>query len=100
MKTPNQEWNEQDRPEEPDEFSDNEGPSDEDIRQFGGEESETSRCPSCGQEMFEDADRCSHCGEYVVGDGGSGSGRGTFAMWVVLTSVVMLILGLLCGFFL
>ncbi|WP_158633562.1 hypothetical protein [Tautonia sociabilis] len=31
------------------------------------EESGVLPCPSCGAEVFEDAERCPHCGDFIVG---------------------------------
>jgi len=40
-----------------------EGPDDADLERFGGE---TATCPSCGAEMWDQAERCPSCGDYVV----------------------------------
>lgn len=31
----------------------------------GDEDSPTIPCPYCGQEIYEDAPQCSHCGQYI-----------------------------------
>jgi hypothetical protein len=30
------------------------------------DDAELATCPSCGEEIFEDAERCPYCGDYVV----------------------------------
>ena len=41
-----------------------EGPSPEDLERFGGD---TGRCPSCGEEVWDQADVCPSCGNYLGG---------------------------------
>jgi hypothetical protein len=41
-----------------------EGPSAEDLDRFGGD---TGHCPSCGAEIWDQAEVCPECGEYIVG---------------------------------
>lgn len=47
-----------------DEFDDNEYPDPDDDE--GSEDvTETVRCPNCGADVYEDAEQCPRCGEYV-----------------------------------
>ncbi|MCA9076023.1 MAG: hypothetical protein KDA93_13430 [Planctomycetaceae bacterium] len=39
-------------------------------------------CPSCGVEIYEEAERCPHCGEYVVWSNSAFAGKPKW--WVVL----------------
>ena len=32
-------------------------------------------CPSCGEQIYEDAEKCPHCGEYVVHSNSAFAGR-------------------------
>jgi predicted amidophosphoribosyltransferase len=73
-----------------------EGPSDDDLRRFGDEAEETALCPACGAEVWDLADVCSKCGEYMI----SGPGRRSpeaqrhQQRWVVVL-IVLLIIALL-----
>lgn len=40
-----------------------EGPSQEDIERFS--EDETGYCPNCGEEIWDDANRCNACDEWL-----------------------------------
>lgn len=45
----------------------NEGPQEVDLRDLGEQgESETITCPACGAEIYEQAQQCPFCGEYIV----------------------------------
>jgi hypothetical protein len=47
-----------------------------DLEELDGDETPTVACPHCGQEIYDDADRCVHCGQWVVKRlGGPGPGR-------------------------
>jgi len=43
-----------------------EGPQEIDLIELGGDEPARVECPSCGAEISEEAQRCPHCGQYVV----------------------------------
>lgn len=49
---------------------------------------ETVACPSCGAEIYEDAERCMHCGDYVihghVTHGTSNPWQGRSLWWLIL----------------
>ena len=65
---------------ESDELDDNEYP-DEDLED--DDLSETLPCPECGAEVYEDSERCPHCGHYITtGSGSLWAGRP--AWWVLL----------------
>lgn len=66
--------------EEPDEFD----PDDED-------ESDTRPCPLCGRDVYEDANRCPHCGEYIV----PGEAERARRPWWVVVAAVLALLGVL-----
>jgi ribosomal protein S27AE len=48
-----------------DEFDDNEYP-DPDYDDDSDDVTQTVRCPNCGTDVYEDAEQCPTCGEYVV----------------------------------
>lgn len=46
--------------------------------------SETVRCPNCGADVYEDAEQCPGCGEYIVRGGGRPAWEGKPVWWIVL----------------
>lgn len=46
-----------------DEDDDWEGPESD---EFDDDDAELVKCPSCGEEIFEEAQQCPYCGDYVV----------------------------------
>lgn len=55
---------------------------DSDERETGDDELDTIPCPSCGEQIYEDAERCPLCGDYVVADTSPLGGRPTW--WIVM----------------
>ncbi len=45
----------------------NEEPSTEDITRFGDEGSQVGWCPECGEEVWDEAESCQACGEWIAG---------------------------------
>lgn len=43
-----------------------EGPSEEDLRRFGDDQS--GYCPECGAEIWDDAPACPSCGTWIEGN--------------------------------
>ncbi len=43
-----------------------EEPDEEYEEDWDDDESSTVPCPSCGRPVYEDAEQCPHCGEYIV----------------------------------
>ena len=65
---------------------DDEGPQSVDLDEFGYEsESDTLPCPSCGCEVYEDADRCPACGEYISPRWAQTSNQST---WLLAAAVI------------
>ncbi len=58
------EWEEQE-PYDPEE-DERDGPQLRDLEELDGDETPTVACPHCGGEIYDDADRCVHCGQWVV----------------------------------
>ena len=68
-----------------------------DDYETGDDDSETVPCPSCGRDIFEDAERCPWCGDYVVADTSALSGRPSW--WIVLGLLgVAAVIAALSGF--
>ena len=61
---------------------DREGPSENDVRIFGGD---GITCPECGADVYHDAAMCNTCGHAMTDDHASGSRK-----WVAVTSVIVL----------
>ncbi len=53
-----------------------------DDDQHDDESSETLPCPNCGAEIYEDAEHCPRCGEYVTLRGSLWAGRPIW--WIIL----------------
>jgi hypothetical protein len=45
---------------------DDEGPGPADRDLTDDESTDTARCPHCGAEVYEDADKCPVCGEWIL----------------------------------
>ncbi len=60
-----------------------EGPLEIDLIELGGDEPAMVQCPSCGVDISEEAQRCPHCGQYVVD-----SAENASAGWWLLASIV------------
>ncbi|MBN1491930.1 MAG: hypothetical protein JXA69_18605 [Phycisphaerae bacterium] len=82
----------------PDESWDDEAWSDEaDDEGLGTDESDveayTLPCPACGAMVYEDADKCPHCGEWItpVGEAARRSRTWRWPLLVVLLILVLLI---------
>lgn len=67
-----------------------EDPDESDVG--GGEESETLPCPFCGKPVYESADVCPHCRNFV--SFAEVSGRRPW--WVIAAVVALLVATLLC----
>jgi uncharacterized OB-fold protein len=62
-------------------------PQPEDVEELEHEEeTKTVRCPSCGAEVYEDAERCPKCGDYVEPGGVHKVGR--VWVWIVLVLIL------------
>ena len=62
---------------------DPEGPSGSDLDRFGDE---LTTCRRCGSSMYDQADICPHCGEYVVEPDKS------LSVWAVIGVLVLAVL--------
>jgi len=58
---------------------------DDDLDQYDDDFSETLPCPNCGKEIYEDAERCPYCGEYVVFTNSQWVGR---PLWWILLGIL------------
>ena len=60
---------------------------------FDDEENEVLPCPSCGLPVYEDAERCPHCGDWIM-PLAAASGRPFWVRIVGVIVVIALLLGL------
>jgi hypothetical protein len=75
-----------------DEMSDHELPEED---AWDDDSSETVPCLLCGADIYEDAVRCPHCGEYVTEQTNVWSGRPTWWILLGLLGIMALVLALL-----
>jgi hypothetical protein len=68
---------------------DPDGPQESDRDDAEDQESETVPCPHCHRPVYEDADRCPHCGQYVL-PGHAGGRRGWWPIAAVAATAVLL----------
>ena len=73
-------------PRDSDDDLDPEGPSRQDLRDLSDDDTDVTPCPACGADVYEDAERCPHCGAYIV-PGRAGAG---WRRWVVIAAVLAL----------
>jgi uncharacterized protein (DUF983 family) len=64
-------------------MSDREDPSPEDLERFSGV---TRACPACGEEVYDDAEVCYHCGEAM----GSSSQR-PLPTWAIIAAILAIV---------
>jgi hypothetical protein len=55
------------------------------------EESETVACPACGEQVYEHADQCPDCGEYIVHGTSVLAGRSLGFVLLALLGIVAVI---------
>ena len=71
------------------------GPQDIDLAEFGDDESsDTVPCPSCGADIYEDADRCPACGDFVVLRARGSSSRWWWILAVLAAAAVAVYLAM------
>ena len=75
--------------EEDDELDEAEDPDESD--QDSDEESGTLPCPKCGEEVWEEAERCPHCGEHIT----PGAAANRKPWWVIVAAILALLAVLL-----
>jgi hypothetical protein len=70
---------------------DRDAPQGRDLADDDEDETPTVPCPSCGREVAEFADRCPHCGDWVVQGGDSRPAR----RWPLIVVIVIIVAFLL-----
>jgi uncharacterized paraquat-inducible protein A len=67
---------------------DDEEPFDDDM---GDETAEVVECPECGASVYEDAEQCPSCGQYIVHSTSVLTGRSFWTIALFLAGVVAMI---------
>jgi len=75
-------WNDD---EHEDRSEDTEAPQEADLDDDAAD-AETLPCPSCGREVYEETQRCPHCGVWVT----PGSARSRRPIWIVVLAALLL----------
>lgn len=55
----------------------------------------TDECPHCGASIYDDAERCSNCGEYLSREDATGRGI-PLRVVVVVGVLILIVVALLC----
>jgi predicted nucleic acid-binding Zn ribbon protein len=78
----------------PDDEFDPESPGEEDrdLMDDGDEESAVEACPSCGAEIYEGADRCPHCGDWISDADRTAARPGRLWMLVLVAILLTLVI--------
>ena len=72
------------------EFSDRHDPQETDLSD--DDETQVAACPACGEDLYEDADRCPYCGEWVVRTLDGGRRHWVWIVAAVLAAAAMIVL--------
>jgi predicted nucleic acid-binding Zn ribbon protein len=72
-------WKDDDDLDETEDPDESDQDSDDDV-------SATVPCPNCGRDVYEDADQCPHCGEYITPS--ASPGRPT---WLIIAAILALL---------
>jgi hypothetical protein len=77
-----------------DDLDEDEFPGEDEAEEFDDDQAELVECPRCGVDIYEDAEQCPLCGEWITHDTSAWSGRPWW--WVVLgvCGIATLIAGL------
>lgn len=63
---------------------DADAPQERDLDDEDGDEIPTVPCPNCGQSVAEIAERCPHCGDWIV----AGGGRPQPSRWLIAAALL------------
>ena len=79
-------------------WPEDEGPDEHDLEdEFAdGPELDQVPCPSCGRMIYDDTDKCPHCGDWVMPMASAAARRPTWIWWtaLVLAAVMLITWGL------
>ena len=72
-------------------------PDDDDDSYYGDNDEELCECPSCGESVYEDCEKCPHCGDYITPVAPATTMSGS--RWIVVVALVLAVLMALGAFF-
>ncbi|MFP4054445.1 MAG: zinc ribbon domain-containing protein [Phycisphaerae bacterium] len=79
-----------------DEEFDRESPGEEDRDLMDdGDELAVEACPRCGEDIYEGADRCRYCGDWISDADRTGARPGR--LWMIVLVVILLMLMIVFG---
>jgi hypothetical protein len=64
-------------------------PLEQDMDDEDADETPTVACPNCGREVADFADRCPHCGDWIVQGGATGAGRPN--VWLIVIAAALIV---------
>ncbi|MHC4091924.1 MAG: hypothetical protein ACYSVY_16940 [Planctomycetota bacterium] len=76
-------------------FDEREGPQACDLNGDDRDEYDLIRCPGCGRDISELAERCPHCGDWVIRDTATGVTRKPLVIAIAILLLVLLLLWIL-----
>ncbi len=68
-----------------------EWPDEEDLDDDFDEDSDETACPACGSPVYEDAEKCPHCGQWITPLSGAERRSRTW-LWPILVAVLIVII--------
>jgi hypothetical protein len=60
----------------------------EELEEFEKAEPEVLPCPSCGQDVYEESERCPHCGDWVMPLAASACTRSS--VWIIAAILALI----------
>ncbi len=61
------------------------------------ESTDTIECPACGADVYEDADQCPVCGEFLIPDTRVWAGKPTWWIALGMLGIIVLVAALILG---
>jgi predicted nucleic acid-binding Zn ribbon protein len=62
---------------------------------YDDEDNVTINCPYCAAEIYEDAEQCPHCGQYISDEDAPREGKPAWLIVVILLCIAMMLLGII-----
>jgi DNA-directed RNA polymerase subunit RPC12/RpoP len=75
-----------------DEDDDRDDPLEEDLAAEDDSTEHVAPCPSCGEQVYDDAERCPYCGDWIIDRARPGGLRTLWLFAAVLALVAMLVI--------
>ena len=71
---------------------------DDELAPYDDDEAELVACPACGLEVYEDAEQCPSCGEYITHSTSALAGRPAWMIGLFLAGVLAVIFAMIAVF--